>query len=195
LAIRNSDTNLLLRKEVVTARDGSRFLLAVRAPGIGLNAFDTGDWIVLERRSTEAQITIFFERAKAFLGNRGEVVVISQRIEGRGVSSRIVFRHRASGAIGVQDFRQSSDTDRQIFWNCVDRSLRTASEAARRNAAQARSTVPARASTPSDWSWVRPLFKTLAWIGGVGAMGFLLTLPSVANGVFFVYQAFRYKYG
>lgn len=175
-----------------------RHLLVVRSPDIGLHSFAKGDWMILDRRSSDAQISVLFERAKAFLGNRGEAVVVAQRIVGREVDTRFTHKHRASKVIDVREFRQLSESDRQIFWHCVDKQLRDQAQSVRQEAIKAHDLKVAKqkaaAAEARQKRW-RPILRGVAWTGGVIAVAFVLTFPPTIGAISFIYEAYAMKYG
>lgn len=196
-AYRSTDRNRMPSQQQ-SSSDGSRHLLAVRAPDIGLNSLAKGDWMILDRRSSDAQISVLFERAKAFLGDRGEAIVAAQRIVGRDVDTRFTHKHRASKIIDVREFRQLSESDRQIFWSCVDKHLRDQAASVRQVAIKAHDAKMAKqkqvkeAARKERW---RPILRGVAWTGGLLAVAFVLTFPPTVGAIAFIYEAYAMKYG
>ena len=83
--------------------DERSYMVAVRAPGLGLYALQR--WVVIDRRGHMAQATALFGRAAGYLGERGEAVLVSRRVVDGRPDFRIVQRHRAEGAVPLVDFK------------------------------------------------------------------------------------------
>lgn len=143
----------------------TRYVLVIRAPGLGLTEFDRAkknDWIVIERRSHLTEINTLFERAALFLEDRGEAVVVSQRIVGRDVETRIHKRHRVEGSVDPRDFTAGDLASVKVFWNRVGKTVRE-QDAAKPIAPIKKAPPPPRPN--QSWDFWRPILRNLQMIG------------------------------
>jgi hypothetical protein len=188
-----------LRKEAPVSATASRYVLIVRAPGIGLTVLDANRWTVMEKRGSLEEIRSLFTRACAFIGDRGEVAVVQQRLVGREVETRIVERHRATGAISPSDFVALDHTTQKVFWNCVARSALAREQKMAAPVSIDRPMRPMagsgiKAAKASRW---KPALKDLAALGGlaVASVAIVLLFPPVSAFFAFLYEAMGRRYG
>lgn len=163
--------------------DGKQYLLAVRAKDIGLRILETGKWIVVDKRPNMAQATELFGRATGYLGERGEVVLISQRGVGPSAEVRILQRHRATGAVPTQLFSEIDVTSRNVFWDRVNNT------GAKLRSAKTITATKIASKQRSDDEGRNAALLFLGIIGAAVGLIWLLTLPGVMPVLSFFVQA------
>lgn len=156
---------------LTSGEDERSYVVAVRAPGIGLFALEK--WVVVDRRGHLAQATALYGRAAAYLAGRGEAVLVSRRMVGGQQEMRILQRHRADGAVPVSSFADIDETSRKVFW---DRAFNQGPKEISPKTANA--VAFAKKQQPKPVSGRQAATMLLAVVGA-GAMIWVLSLPGV----------------